>query len=237
MLHSNKNGRSMADDSFIREVNEELRSERAKQVWKNFGPLLIGGAVAVVIGTAAWVGYQHWTDSKASASGDKFLAALDLAASGKNDEAIAALDDLEKTGYGSYPVLARMRAASVQAAKGDAAAAVAAFDAVAADSAVPSPMRDVARLRAAYLLVDSGSYDDVAKRVETLSADGNPMRSGAREALGLAAWKAERFDDAAKLYQQIANDNLAPANIRQRANTMLDLMRGAGITVPEAQQG
>ncbi len=62
----------MADDSFIREVNEELRSERAKQVWKNFGPLLIGGAVAVVIGTAAWVGYQHWTDSKASASGDKF---------------------------------------------------------------------------------------------------------------------------------------------------------------------
>ncbi|MDR6431672.1 MULTISPECIES: tetratricopeptide repeat protein [Brucella/Ochrobactrum group] len=225
----------MADDSFIREVNEELRSERAKQVWKNFGPIVIGAAVAIVIGTAGWVGYQHWADGKANAAGDKFLAALDLAAAGKNDEAIAALDDLEKTGYGSYPVLARLRSASVLAAKGDATAAVAAFDAVAADNAIPAPMRDIARLRAAYLLVDSGSYDDVAKRVETLSADGNPMRSSARETLGLAAWKAERFDDAAKLYQQIANDTLAPANIRQRANTMLDLMRGAGITVPEAQ--
>lgn len=225
----------MADDSFIREVNEELRSERAKQVWKNFGPIVIGAAIAVVIGTAAWVGYNHWTDSKASASGDKFLAALDLAASGKNDEAIAALDDLEKTGYGSYPVLARLRSASVLAEKGDVAAAVVAFDAVAADNAIPAPMRDIARLRAAYLLVDTGSYDDVAKRVETLTADGNPMRSSARETLGLAAWKAERFDDSAKLYQQIANDTLAPANIRQRANTMLDLMRGAGIAMPEAQ--
>lgn len=220
----------MADDSFIREVNEELRSERMKSIWRRFGPLLIGGAVALVLGTAGMVGYQHWTESKASASGDKFLAALDLAAAGKSDEALAALDDLENTGYGSYPVLARLRAASVLAEKGDAAAAVAAFDNIIADNDVPSSIRAIARLRAGYLLVDNGSYDDAASRVETLSADGNPMRGSAREVLGLAAWKAERFDDAFKLFQQIADDNLVPANIRQRANTMLDLMRGAGIT-------
>ncbi|MBC2884519.1 tetratricopeptide repeat protein [Ochrobactrum sp. CM-21-5] len=219
----------MADDSFIREVNEELRSEQMKTFWRSFAPFIFGGAIAIVLGTAGWVGYQHWVDSRASASGDKFLAALDLASAGKNDEALAALDDLEKTGYGSYPVLARLRAASVIADKGDAAGAVKAFDDVAADNAVPQPMRDVARLRAGYILVDSGSYDDVAKRVETLSADGNPMRNSAREALGLAAWKAERYDDAAKLFKQIADDGLAQANIRQRANTMLELMRSAGV--------
>ncbi|AAL52732.1 MULTISPECIES: tetratricopeptide repeat protein [Brucella] len=219
----------MADDSFIREVNEELRSERAKQVWRNFGPALIGAAVAVVLGTAGWVGYQHWTDSKASASGDKFLAALDLAAAGKTDEALAAFTDLEKTGYGSYPVLARLRAASVLADKGDAAAAVKAFDEISADNSVPEPSRNIARLRAGYLLVDNGSYDDVAERVEPLSADGNPMRTSAREALGLAAWKAERFDDAAKLFKLVAEDSLAPANARQRANIMLDLMHSAGV--------
>ncbi|OCW12782.1 hypothetical protein ABT43_06755 [Brucella melitensis] len=219
----------MADDSFIREVNEELRSERAKQVWRNFGPALIGAAVAVVLGTAGWVGYQHWTDSKASASGDKFLAALDLAAAGKTDEALAAFTDLEKTGYGSYPVLARLRAASVLADKGDAAAAVKAFDEISADNSVPEPSRNIARLRAGYLLVDNGSYDDVAERVEPLSADGNPMRTSAREALGLAAWKAERFDDAAKFFKLVAEDSLAPANARQRANIMLDLMHSAGV--------
>ncbi len=219
----------MADDSFIREVNEELRSDQAKAIWRRFGPVLIGGAVAVVLGTAAYVGYSHWSEGKASASGDRFLAALDLAAAGKNDEALAALDDLEKTGYGAYPVLARLRAASVLAEKGDAAGAVKAFDEVAADGSVATGLRDVARLRAGYLLVDDGSYDDVAKRVEELSADGAPMRSSAREALGLAAWKAARYGDAAKLFKQIADDGLAPANIRQRANTMLELMRSAGV--------
>ncbi|RCS23557.1 hypothetical protein DUT91_14220 [Phyllobacterium salinisoli] len=218
----------MTDDSFIREVNEEIRSDRAMAIWRRFGPLMIGAAVAIVVGTAATVGYQYWSESQASQSGDKFLAALNLANQGKNDEALAALNDLEKTGYGAYPDLARMRAASLIFQKGDPAGAVAAFDAVAADKSVDTAIRDMARLRAAFILVDTGSYDDVAKRVEPISSDGNPMRHSAREALGLAAWKAGRTDDAMRLYQQIADDAGAPPNIRQRANIMLDLIRSSG---------
>lgn len=219
----------MADDSFIREVNEELRTDQAKAAWRRFGPLIIGGAVAIVLGTAANVGYNNWTASKSSASGDKFLAALDLASEGKNDEALTALEDLEKNGYGSYPALAQLRAATVLMQKGDAKAAVEAFDKASQDKVIPTPLRDMARLRAAYILVDTGSYDDVAKRVESLSADSNPMRHSAREALALAAWKAGRNEDAAKLFKQNADDSVAPPNLRQRANTMLDLMRAAGI--------
>lgn len=215
----------MTDDSFIREVNEELRSERMRAVWRRFGPILIGGAVAVVIGTAGYVGYTHWRDSRAAVSGDKFLAALDLSEQGKNDDALKALDVLKTEGAGSYPVLAQLRSATLLGQNKDMAGAVAAFDAVAADTQAPVALRDVAKLRAAYILVDSGSYDDVAKRAETLSADTNPMRGSAREVLGLAAYKAGRSDDAVKLFQQNADDAAIPVNLRQRANTMLDLMR------------
>ncbi len=218
----------MTDDSFIREVNEELRSERAKAIWRRFGPFIIGAAVAVVLGTAANVAYNHWTSTQAAASGDEFLAALDLSAEGKNDEALTILEKLETDGYGSYPALAQLRIASILADKGDAANAVAAYDKASEDKTVPAPLRDMAKIRAAYILMDTGSYDDVAKRVETLSSDANSMRHSAREALGMAAWKAEKNDDAAKLFKQIADDPLAPANIRQRANVMLDLMRGNG---------
>lgn len=215
----------MTDDSFIREVNEELRSEQVRAVWRRFGPILIGGAVAVVIGTAGFVGYEYWRESKASVSGDKFLAALDLAGESKTDEALSALKTLETEGAGSYPLLAQLRSATLLEQKKDLAGAVSAFDAVAADNKAPAALRDVAKLRAAYILVDTGSYEDVAKRAETLSADGNPMRGSAREVLGLAAYKAGRADDARKLFQQNADDATIPANLRQRANTMLDLMR------------
>jgi hypothetical protein len=181
--------------------------------------------VAIVIGTAGFVGYEYWRESKAAVSGDQFLTALELAGENKTDEALSALKTLETEGAGSYPLLAQLRSATLLEQKKDMAGAVSAFDAVAADNKAPVALRDVAKLRAAYILVDTGSYDDVAKRAETLSADGNPMRGSAREVLGLAAYKAGRTDDAVKLFQQNADDAAIPANLRQRANTMLDLMR------------
>ncbi len=218
----------MSDDSFIREVNEELRREQAKAIWDRFGPTLIAAAVLVVLATAAYVAYDYWTTSRANASGDKFSQALLLANQGKTDEALAALKELEEDGYGAYPLLARMRAATELVDKGDAAGAVAGFDAVSADSAIPMALRDMARLRAAFLLVDSGSYDDVASRAEPLADDTNPLRHSAREALGLAAWKAGKAADALKYFEQIGGDEGAPRNSRQRAGMMAELIRGSG---------
>ncbi|CAG1015543.1 MAG: tetratricopeptide repeat protein [Rhizobiaceae bacterium] len=218
----------MSDDSFIREVNEELRQDQAKALWDRYGPFVLGIAVAVVLVTAGWVAWDYWTTSRANKSGDAFSQALLLANQGKSDEALAALAALEKDGYGAYPLLARMRAATVLADKGDTAGAVAGFDAVAADGSVPASIRDMARLRAALILVDNGAYADVAKRVETLTADSNPLRHSAREALGLSAWKEARAVDALKLFEQVADDPTAPRNSRERATMMVELIRGSG---------
>lgn len=217
----------MSDDSFIREVNEEFRKDQARRLWDRFGPVLIGAAVAVVIGTAAFVGYDYWVETRADRSGDAYSNALTLARDGKSDEAIAALKALQADGHGAYPELARMRAATLLAEKGDATGAVAEFDAVAADTSIPEGLRGAARVRAAYLLVDHGSYADVAARVEALTADTNPLRHSAREALGLAAWKEGNSADAQKLFEQIAADDAAPRDMRERAELMSELIRGS----------
>ena len=138
------------------------------------------------------------------------------------------LAELEEGGYGAYPVLARMRAATLAAEAGDHQSAVTGFDSVAADGAVPSSIRDAARLRAALLLVDHGSYADVAQRVEPLTGESNALRHSAREALALSAWKEGRFADAAALFAQILDDDAAPRNLRQRAEMMSELIRGSG---------
>lgn len=221
-------GSRMSDDSFFREVDQELRQDQAKALWDRYGPLAIGGAIAIVLATAAWVGYDYWRETRANASGDAYSQALDLARDGKTEEARAALAALEADGYGSYPILARLRTATLHAEAGDHAAAIQAFDAAAADTSVPQPIRDMARLRAGLLLVDHGSYDDVSARVEALAVDTNALRHSAREALALAAWKAGRFADAATLFTQITDDQGAPQNVRQRAQMMSELIRGSG---------
>jgi hypothetical protein len=218
----------MSDDSFFREVNEEIRKDRAKAIWDRFGPLAIALAVFIVIATAAFVAYEYWVESRANRSGDAFSQALTLANSGKSDEALAALKTLESEGYGAYPLLARMRAATVLAEKQDFAGAIKEFDQVAADNSIPAALRDIARLRAALLLVDHGSYADVSARVETLTSDTNTLRHAAREALGLSAWKEGRAADALKLFEQISSDEGAPQNARERATLMSELIRGSG---------
>jgi hypothetical protein len=218
----------MSDDSFIREVNEEMRKDQARALWDNYGPIAIVVAVLVVLGTAAFVGYDYWVETRANRSGDDFSQALTLANEGKNDEALGALQALEADGYGAYPILARMRGATVLAAKGDFKGAVAGFDAVAADASIPAAIRDMANLRAALLLVDNGAYAEVSARAEALTSDTNTLRHSAREALGLSAWKEGRSADALKLFDQISSDDGAPRNTRQRATLLAELIRGSG---------
>ncbi len=216
------------NDSFIREVNEDMRSDLFKAIWSRFGKLIIAVAVLVVAGTAASVGYEYWRDSQATTSGDQFLSALKLIREDKADEALKALETLEKDGTGAYPVLARMRAATLLAQKGDAAAAVAAFTEIGKDTSVAEPLRDTARLRAAWLLVDTGTYEDVSARIQDMAIPASSFRNSAREALGLTAYRTGDFAKAREWFQQIADDPQAPRNVASRSQMLLDLIAASG---------
>ncbi|RWX78698.1 tetratricopeptide repeat protein [Neorhizobium lilium] len=216
------------DDSFFREVNEELRSDQLRFVWKRFGRILIGAAALIVIGTAGYRGYEYWGQHNASQSGDRFIAALQLASENKNDEALAALGAIEKEGTGSYPVLAKLRAASVQASKGDTTGAVAGLTEIGNDGKAPQAIRDLAKLRAAWLLIDTGTYEQVSAQAEGMTAPGQMLANSAREALGLAAYKAGNLAQAKQWFKQIADDSTAPRNVANRAQIMLDNIAASG---------
>ena len=216
------------NDSFIREVNEELRSDQFKNAWSRYGKIAIGVAVVIVVATAGHRGYEYWQHHNASESGDRFLAALNLASEGKHDEALAAFQALEQDGTGDYPVLAQMRAAAVLAEKGDTAGAVTAFRAVSARSSAPDAMRDVAKLRAAWLLIDTGTYEEVSAEAEVLTGGNHALRNSARDALGLSAYKAEDMARAKEWFRAIADDATAPRNVASRAQFMLDNIAASG---------
>lgn len=219
----------MAEDSFIREVNEELRQEKALALWRRYGLVLTGIAVAIILVTAAVQGYAAWADRKASRIGDAFLATFELADKAGYDKALVKLAEIEKSGFGAYPALAQMRKASLLADHGDRAAAVAALDAVAANASTPELLKNVASVRAAYILVDTGSFADVEQRVKRLATDIDPMRLAARDALGLAAWKAGRAEDAIYYFSKIHDDkDAASTGFSQRADMMLNLLRNQG---------
>lgn len=216
----------------FQEIDEDIRKERLEKLWKRYGGVAIAIAVLVVVAVAGWRGWEWYSRQKAEEAGAGYEAALQLARDGKTAEAEAAFRELSDGAPAGYAVLGRFRAAT-ELAETDKAAAASRFEDIAEDISVSTGLRDLARIRAAYLLVDTGSQSDVASRVESMAAAGNPWRHSAREILALSAWKAGNTEDTRRWAQEIIADPETPAGTRARGQLLIDLAAGASApTVP-----
>ena len=214
-------------DTFVREVDEELRREQIKKIWDTYG-LYIVALVATVL--ASVLGYQYWQGRQVAASeaaGARFQAASRLAAEGKADEALAAFSGLAQDGSKGYQTLARFRVAGAQIKAGKPAEALAAYEAIARDAGVDPLLTEFAAVQAAMLRLDSADWTDMENRLTPLMGERSYWRAMARETLGLAAYKAGKTEEARKLFEQTLGDRTAPPSVSERALLMLSLLTDA----------
>ena len=217
----------MSEESIFSEVDEELRSERMRALWRRFAPWIIGGAVLVVALVAANEGWKWYRDSTAAAASDKFYAAAELAEKGDVAGAQAAFEALASDANGEYPLLARFRQASLLAADGKSAEAVAAYDALANESSEPR-IRELALILGAYLLVDEGDVDGVRSRVEGLISDTNPLQLAALEAVGLAQYAAGDADAARATFAEALENPQGNAQAAGRIQVYIEQLTAEG---------
>jgi hypothetical protein len=201
------------------EVNEELRREQLKKLWDRYGLFIVAAAVLVVVGVGAWRAYQWYEARKAAEAGAAYNAAAQLAQDGKPTEATAAFAQLATSGTPAYRTLARLREAEVMATR-DSAAAVAIFDEVAANSGAPQLLRDLATVRAGFVLVDKAPYADISRRLEPLAQPNGSFRHSARELLALSAWRSGDMAAARRWAESALSDPDAPAGLRARIDVL-----------------
>ena len=208
---------------FIREVEEEYRRDKAIEFWKRYQNWIIGLAVILVLAVGGWRFWQSQQKAAAEAAGARFQTAVQTASEGKGEAAEQLFLDIAKDGPNGYAVLSRFRAASGIAGR-NSAEAVAIYDALSTDPAVNPVLQNVARLRAAFLLVDTADADEIKRRIEPLAAPTSAFRHSARELLGLAAMRAGDFEAAGRWFDMIVADPQAPQGLRERAGTMLGII-------------
>jgi hypothetical protein len=222
----------MSDDSFLREVEEELRSDKLKAFWRRFAPFIIGGAVLIVLLVGANEVWKWYRSSTAANASDQYYAAIDMAQSGDIAGARTALAELQSSGPGGYAVLARFQDAALLAEQGDADAALAAYDALAA-SLDQRRLRELAYILGGYLAVDHLDVSAVEQRVGGLTGDDSAMRNSAREALGLAHYKAGNVAEARANFEAMAADPNAGQDIQLRAFIYLEQLASTGVDLSE----
>ena len=205
------------------EVDEEVRREQLKKLWDKYSLYFIALMVLVVAAVGGWRGYQYLEAKKAAEAGAIFEKAVELSEQGKHAEAETAFADLAAKAPSGYRTLARLRAAAEASAR-DPKAAAKMYDDIAADSGVGGEWRDLAKLRAAGLLVDSASYADIRQRLETSAEPKSTFRHSAREMLALSAWRNNDMSAARKWVDAIAEDGETPPGLRSRAEALQALL-------------
>jgi hypothetical protein len=226
---------SLSDESLFREVDEEVRRQKLQDLWKRWGNLFIAVSVAVIVIVAGYKGWQYWELRRAERAARDYFAAVAFAEQGKTAEASKKFAELAAGSHDGYASLARMNLAAELAVSGKVDEAVKMYDGLAANVALDSNLRNAARIRAAFLLVDRGSREDIARRVSDLNAPNNVWRNEAREILALAAYRAKDYAEADRLMNEILTDPDSPQNLRQRAQLMTSLLAPHLDDKPEAQ--
>jgi hypothetical protein len=98
------------------------------------------------------------------------------------------------------------------------------YDDIAADRSVGAPEQELARIRAAGLLLETASYPSMLQRLEPSTAPDATFRHSARELLALSAWRANDTAAARKWLDLIANDGETPPSLRSRAEALQALL-------------
>jgi len=201
------------------EVDEEVRRDQLKKLWDQYSIYIIAGAFLIIAGVGGWRGYQYLEAQKAAEAGAAFDKAVELSEQNKHAEAEAAFNDLAAKAPWGYRMLARMRAAAEVATR-DPQAAAKMYDDIAADRSVGAEQQDLAKVRAAGLLLEKSTYPNMLARLEASAAPGATFRHTARELLALSAWRANDAAAARKWLDLIAGDGDTPPSLRSRAEAL-----------------
>ena len=205
------------------EVDEDVRRDQLKKLWDQYSIYIVAGALLIIAAVGGWRGYEYLEAKKAAEAGAAFDRASELSEQNKHAEAEAAFTDLAARAPSGYRTLARLRAAA-EVANRDPQAAVKLYDEMSNDRSIGAPEQDLAKVRAAQLLLETAGYPNMLSRLEPATAPVATFRHTARELLALSAWRANDTAAARQWLDLIANDGETPPSLRSRAEALQALL-------------
>jgi len=204
-------------ESFVREVDENLRRDQMRDMAQSYGKWIIA---AVILFLAAVGGYLYWQNrqqSQAVADSEAMSTALDKVAAGDLKAAQAELTPLSDSSSDVTRASALLGRAALALRQNDRKTAIDLYKQVAADGGLPQAYRDLATVRGTMTEFDSLKPDEVIARLAPLSQAGNPFFGSAGEMTGMALLAKGDRGGAGQMFARIAADKQVPESIRSRA--------------------
>lgn len=227
--------KDLADEAFLREVDEAVRDSDLKQFWNKWGRWLLLAIVLIFGSLAGWIYYQNQSVSATGEQGEALIKAVDTLDAGKNDEALEALKPFENADQAGYRALSKILKGNIAVEKGDIKAAIAAYDEVLTDESLPDAFRDFALIRKTTAQYDDLKPQEVIDRLKPLATPGNPWFGSAGEMTAIAYMRMDKENLAGPIFAQIAAQEDLPESLRNRARQMSGVLGVDAVQLDESE--
>lgn len=205
------------NETFLREVDEDLRRDQLTGFAKRYGGWLVAGLILFLAAAGAVLYWQSYKVSHSAEQVEQLAQVYKDIGDNNLAKAPGQLDQLAKSGNDGVRASALFARAALALQQGDSKLAIAKYKDIAADGDLPTPYRDAAMIRQTALEFDNLKPDQVIARLEPLATPGNPWFASAGEMTAMALIKQDKKAEAGRLFAAIAKDKTVSEPIRARS--------------------
>lgn len=208
------------NESFYREVDEELRREQMRSWWDRYGKLAILGVVLLLAAIGGYIWWQNQQEQKAGEQGEMLISAFEAVSSGNKAAAQEKLDQLVESDLEGYRAAAIITKADLAIEANDLDGAAKLFDQIAGNEDFAEPYRELATVRMTALQFDKLPPQAVIDRLKGLAVPESAWFGSAGEMAAISYLKLNKPQEAARIFALLAKDRKVPESIRARAVQM-----------------
>ena len=210
-------------EEFIKEVDEDLKEEKRKKLWKKLLPYVLGFSFGVILLTSGFVFWESYTKNTNQSLGDDFTAAVGLASEDDVDAALLALDRIVDKGSDGYVTMAKMKKASILIEQGRLDEGLKIYKDL-EKNAVDQSFRDIATILYVLNSLNKESKNDLLKKITPLE-NSEIWKSSALELKGYIYLRNNEIDKAVETFETISKLPSKPGDLSQRAKNLINLLK------------
>ena len=209
----------------FQEVDEELREEKYKRIWRKFRYYVIGGLILFILGIAANAFWKDYNLKEVNDRSERFFTAIEMAQEDKVN-AITLLEEFanqEEKNSEYNALIARFTEAAIRRSEKDFNGALVIYQSL-KDNNISNFYEDYAKLSSVEMLIALNNKKDAKLILDDLISNTSDLKYIAMEYMGYLEIDEGNFSKARTIFTNIADDALSSVNMKNRSREVLSIL-------------
>tara|TARA_Y100001968_G_C19290368_1_gene683903 strand:- start:296 stop:940 length:645 start_codon:yes stop_codon:yes gene_type:complete len=209
----------------FQEVDEELREEKYKSIWRKFRYYVIGGLILFILGIAANAFWKDYNLKEINDRSERFFTAIEMAQEDKVN-AITLLEKFanqEERNSEYNALIARFTEAAIRRSEKDFNGALLIYQSL-EDNNISNFYEDYAKLSSVEMLIALNNKKDAKLILDDLISNTSDLKYIAMEYLGYLEIDEGNFSKARTIFTNIADEASSSVNMKNRSREVLSIL-------------